>query len=199
MAQWLPFRWRLRTLLVGVLLLSLAFGLHRRQYDRAQFELRRAQEAEQMGLGVTWRTLRPQWLWRRLPSPNQGPCRSVVALSTDARTVWASSDEPQTIRDEAIQVASAFTGLRSLELPYVANNRGPYVTVLLSDQGLAPLSRLSALETLNLAHQPITDAGLQYLKSLQRLRRLDISGTRISTQAIEQWRAARPQLEIVGP
>lgn len=199
MARWFPFRWRLRTLLAGVLLLSLAFGLVRQQYDRAQFELRHAQEAEQLGLGVTWQTLRPEWLWRSLPSPDRGPCRSVVALSTDARTVWASSDEPQTIRDEALQVASAFTGLRSLELPYVANNRGPYVTVLLSDESLAPLSRLNALETLNLAQQPITDAGLQYLKSLKRLRRLDISGTRISPQAIERWRAADPQLVIIGP
>ena len=59
----------------------------------------------------------------------------------------------------------------------------------ITDNGLEALSRLEALEDLDLHGTEITDAGLLHLKGLVRLRKLNLMGTRISDAGLDRLQA----------
>ncbi len=83
------------------------------------------------------------------------------------------------------------TRLKSLDI------RGCNVT----DSGLAHLKSLPQLAEL-VAHPTehggglITDAGAAHLKEISTLKRIDLSGNRISNAAIDELKAVLPECEV---
>lgn len=68
----------------------------------------------------------------------------------------------------------------------------------LENDDLSHLAHLTGLRELSVTRQPgITAAGLRHLRGLRRLRRLDLSGTWVSTQAAADLRAEIPGLTVV--
>jgi hypothetical protein len=78
------------------------------------------------------------------------------------------------------------TELKQLDL-YAAN---------VTDEGLAQLKDLQKLRNLGLGATPVTDNGLVHLYKLEGLRFIWLSKQRISEQAAEDLRAARPGLTV---
>ncbi len=87
--------------------------------------------------------------------------------------------------DEGLKHAAEIGTLRVLRV------YGP-----VTDAGAANLARLEKLETLVLGHAPITDATLDALHGLKRLATLDVTGGKLSDEAVERLRKAVPGLRI---
>ncbi|MEZ6065281.1 MAG: hypothetical protein R3B90_06145 [Planctomycetaceae bacterium] len=63
-----------------------------------------------------------------------------------------------------------------------------------TDDGLAIVGKLPVLETLRLKNTAITDAGFRtHLLEHPTLLRLDVTGTKVSSELIREWRKANPQ------
>jgi HEAT repeat protein len=67
-----------------------------------------------------------------------------------------------------------------------------------TDADLEPLQALTRLRHLDLARASVTDAGLVHLKPLTNLRTLSLVGTKVTQPAVEQLRAALPDLVVYG-
>jgi hypothetical protein len=66
-----------------------------------------------------------------------------------------------------------------------------------TDEGLAHLRQLPALETLDLEYSAVTDSGLILLASLPSLRWVDLGGAAgVTSAGIAALRASRPDLEV---
>jgi hypothetical protein len=65
------------------------------------------------------------------------------------------------------------------------------------DADLEPLAELTRLETLDLTNAPITDAAVPTLARLRSLRRLYLTGTKLSPEGEQQLRQANPALDII--
>jgi hypothetical protein len=81
--------------------------------------------------------------------------------------------------------------LKNLERLYL-NRQG------ITDVGVAAhLAGLVHLEELELRETPITDASLEVFQKLTRLQSLDVSGTKISAEALAKFEAARPEVRVI--
>jgi hypothetical protein len=70
----------------------------------------------------------------------------------------------------------------------------------LSYLGVRFVGDLKHLERLSLAETSTTDASLSSLRGLERLRKLDLTGTKVSEQGVATLRQALPKCEIkAGP
>lgn len=87
---------------------------------------------------------------------------------------------------EGVRHASEIQSLRVLRV------YGP-----IKDEGAQPIARLKNLEILLVPGTQITDASLEAFAGLSRLKRLEISGNKVSDAAVARLRAAIPGLEIV--
>ena len=58
---------------------------------------------------------------------------------------------------------------------------------------------MKQLSRLWLADTQVTDSGLKYLKPLTTLQRVDLTGTRVTREGIEELIAALPNLKVTGP
>ena len=67
----------------------------------------------------------------------------------------------------------------------------------IGDAGAAPLSRLVGLEELVVPNCGITDASVETLTTLKKLRRLELSGNKFSEAAVARLSAALPQCQII--
>ncbi len=67
----------------------------------------------------------------------------------------------------------------------------------IGDAGAAPLNRLVGLEELVVRNCGLTDASAETLGALKNLRRLDLSGNKLSEAGIARLRVALPRCEIV--
>lgn len=68
--------------------------------------------------------------------------------------------------------------------------------VKIKDQDLQVIGQLTELESLNLTKcSMITDKGLQHLRSLKNLRKLDVRATRVTEAGLAELRKALPKLE----
>ena len=87
-----------------------------------------------------------------------------------------------------LTVVSEMPALRSLRIGYAPN----------IDDGAAPLlASLSGVEDLYLAATNVGDATLNALEKKQSLRTLNVGGTKVSEQGVAQFRAARPDCEVI--
>lgn len=66
----------------------------------------------------------------------------------------------------------------------------------LTGEGFATLTGLARLESINLSEARLTDAGLDRLTALKSLRRLYITGTAVSPEALARFRERMPECEI---
>jgi Leucine Rich repeat len=80
-------------------------------------------------------------------------------------------------------------GLTRLETLTLSGNR-------ITDQGLALIARMPALENLDLDATDVTDAGLVHLQSLKKLKTLALGGTRVTQEGVKTLQKALPGLEI---
>ncbi|HKB01807.1 MAG TPA: hypothetical protein VKD90_06285, partial [Gemmataceae bacterium] len=78
------------------------------------------------------------------------------------------------VGDPDLAAVGAVTALKELTVRAV-DDRG-----LVTDGGVAHLARLTRLERLTLAGQPMTDAGLAHLTGLAALKSADFGGTKVS-------------------
>jgi hypothetical protein len=65
------------------------------------------------------------------------------------------------------------------------------------DDGLRPVGRLTDLEVLIAQNVQMTDAGLDHLAGLKKLKRLEIQGNRVSDAAVARLKKVLPELEVV--
>jgi hypothetical protein len=69
--------------------------------------------------------------------------------------------------------------------------------VKVTDKGMAVIKQLERLEDLRLNKTSITDKGLMELQPLEGLRALSVGGTRISTEAAEKFVEEMPNLRVI--
>jgi hypothetical protein len=65
------------------------------------------------------------------------------------------------------------------------------------DEGIRPVLKLADLETLIASHVQITDESVKLLVGLKKLKRLEITGNKVSDAAVEELKKALPGLEVV--
>ena len=97
------------------------------------------------------------------------------------------------ITDEGLEHLKLLTGLEHLELLYSEGFAGPRLTNEVADI-LVPLSNLT---TLNLSGAKLTDAGLERLRGLKKLKTLRLVRTQISKEGILEFRSALPDCEVI--
>ncbi|MCH7871131.1 MAG: hypothetical protein IID33_05470 [Planctomycetes bacterium] len=59
------------------------------------------------------------------------------------------------------------------------------------------IGKLANLTELTLNANPITDADLEHLKTLKRLKLLDVRGTKVTRQGVEAIKRALPKCRII--
>jgi N-acyl-D-amino-acid deacylase len=114
------------------------------------------------------------------------------------------------ISDAGLQHLAGLTNLRSLDL-YGAKVTDAGVRHLagltklesldllgasISDEGIEVISKLAELRELNLYRSPVTNAGLEKLKQLRKLRSLDLRYTRVTPNALADFRRAMPDVLV---
>ncbi|WP_206107877.1 leucine-rich repeat domain-containing protein [Paludisphaera rhizosphaerae] len=87
------------------------------------------------------------------------------------------------VDDATLNNLKGFDKLRELDLS----------DTKVTDEGLKILKDLPALTTLRLANTKITDAGFKAaLADKESLQRLDLTGTAVSSETVDAWKAAKP-------
>jgi hypothetical protein len=163
------FQFRLRTLLVVMLVVSLGMGWVMKE------RLRIAERRETlMAAGFYWsisRTTQPSW-HRILYGEDLPEFTSVMNG-----------------RDVADAELAHLQGLTRLQRLYV---NGDAIT----DEGLAHLQGLSQLQWFYLVGDKITDEGLVHLKSLTQLQNLYLDNTQVTDAGVAKLQAALPNCRI---
>jgi hypothetical protein len=105
---------------------------------------------------------------------------STLASKPDIVVLQMANPE---VKDETLEYLLGMSALEELDL----NN------TQVSDQGLAVLAKLPSLEKLRLRGTPITDAGFRkHLLPLDRLKMLDLTGTKVTGKTVREWKAKQP-------
>ncbi len=68
----------------------------------------------------------------------------------------------------------------------------------ITDEGLAHVAGLTALENLDLFSQEVTDTGLVHLEGLTALRVLDVRSTKVTAEGTTRLKKKLPKLKLVG-
>jgi len=153
---------------------------------------------------------------RRLCLSNVPLPRSIAPLGRLAKLRELMLPDAR-IEDAHLAPLAPLVGLRAMDLKSsmvrgegLAHLRGAtklarlnlFNCIFVSEAGLAEVARLPALEELNLGScvypyeveqtHGLTDGGLATLEAAPALRRLDVSGNRVTARAVARLRAARP-------
>jgi hypothetical protein len=106
---------------------------------------------------------------------------------------WRSLEELSLIgapvNNAGLGKISGIRSLRSLVLNYCEG---------ITDEGLACLKALPALEYLQLMHTSITDAGVKHLKEVKSLKDLHVGGTHMTEDGARELRKHLPNLSVEG-
>ncbi|MGV3605370.1 MAG: hypothetical protein ACO1RA_03110 [Planctomycetaceae bacterium] len=97
-----------------------------------------------------------------------------------------SAKDPYEHYDEDIASIVVLRNLEELELE----------DVQISDEGVKSLAQLKKMKKLVLTSDKITDAGLATLAEMPSLQILELDSSRVTSEAVEKWRAQRPELKI---
>jgi hypothetical protein len=115
-----------------------------------------------------------------------------------AVAAWASAQDKNTEQEEAIAAIKQMKG--SVDIDPRKPGK-PVIRVHLFEGktagiGLAPLAKLPEIEWIGLHASDITEADLEHLKGLTKLRRLGLTDTRLSDESLKRL-AGMTQLEIL--
>ncbi len=67
------------------------------------------------------------------------------------------------------------------------------------DDDLTPLEGLEHLESVDLDGAPVTDAGLRHLYPLKKLKRMALSGTKVTRKGVDDLKRALPAVRVSWP
>jgi hypothetical protein len=96
------------------------------------------------------------------------------------------------ITDDDLADLSRVTSLKNLHISVHDSSQS-----LITDQGLAHLANLKALESLNIhSCQKVTDAGLRHFEGLASLKRLRLDFSRITKAGIARLKARIPKVIV---
>jgi hypothetical protein len=88
------------------------------------------------------------------------------------------------VTDDTLKYIEGFNAIRELDL----NN------TQITDEGLEAIARIPKLRDLRLAQTKITDDGFRkHLLEKESLMNLDLSGTKISAEVINEWKELKPK------
>jgi hypothetical protein len=168
------FQYRLRTLMVVMLAVSLGMSWLAVELNRAGKQRAIVQAVENAGARIEYR------------DPLHPTLRRTVNrhLFCDVFAVIARS--APSFRDEQIKCLAQLPTLKALELTEVP----------ITDAGLKHLEPLTDLEYLFLTGVPITDTGLDHLRRLPRLRGLYLLSTDVTAEGVERLQQALPRCRI---
>ena len=197
------FQFRLRTVLIAVLVLSLPLSWLAVRLERARRQKPALLAVEQAG-GIVlydWQltpTATPPLLSRcfgyefchvPIVSFNHADFDAAVLVHLkdiyNLRTLWL---DWSSIHDEGLRHLAGLDSVRGLALSYTP----------VTDAGLVHLTRLPNLKHLELQGTSITDAGLEQLAAETNLTHLDLLGVEsVSEEAVKRFQAARPDCQVL--
>lgn len=189
-------QFRLRTLLVLLLLSSIAMGWWHRTMRRYQDQQEAITEIAWFAQHMAFEPGKPAWL---RPFADEKVFQDIVHLSfqsqgkmTDEQMMHLSkmprlrrlSLQHTSVTDQGLSHLSKLNELDTLSLE----------STLVTDDGLKHLSDLSNLRTLQLNHTEVTGKGLRHLAGMKSLQRLDIDSAHVSDDDL-RWLVELPQLQ----
>jgi Leucine-rich repeat (LRR) protein len=210
------FQFRLRTLLVAMLVVSLGMGWVMKQRRRIA---ERREGLKSARSNQTEDRIQPDWSltvfgdnWPAFAKElffgndaNDTMLTNLRGLIHLERLMVSSSH----VTDAGLANIQGLTNLRMLGLGSqisdagVAHLRGLMRLEILmlsssqvTDAGLQNLQRLKELKSLYLTNTQITDAGLAYLQELSQLQLLDLNNTKVTDAGVAKLQAALPNCRI---
>jgi Leucine-rich repeat (LRR) protein len=196
------FQFRLRTLLVLMLLTCIGMSWFAMKMQRIRKQRATAEAIKRLGGGVYWvnpdsqiKYRRRSWLGQLLGDDKVAEIQ-LIRIDNDAamehlkeltalRGVCFSGTQ---ITDTSLEHLS---GLNQLQEFYLYDTQ-------VTDAGFEYLKALSQLRYLSVAQTQLTDAGLEHLKTLTQLRRLDLKDTQVSDSGVRELQQALPNCRICG-
>jgi len=183
--KWLQFR--LRTLLIAVLVLSLPLSWFAVRMEKVWKQRQAIELLEGKGCTIVYRSL---WV-EELSVPVQVLAAFSRITNSDLKHLQDLTDVKHIYLNETgttdagLQHLADLTQLEELSLE----------STDITDDGLKHLSGLTNLRVLRLGYAPITDVGLKQLKGLANLRLLDVGGE-VTPKGIAEFKRAVPDCAI---
>lgn len=140
------------------------------------------------------------------------PIKPATKLPAGRLTITHVNLNQKQIRDEHLEKLKALTQLE------VLNGEGSYLTdaglaqlqafprlreldlhksQYISDKGLESLKSLTGLNKLEISYTRVTDQGIDHLTALKSLKLLYLTGTRVSGEGLKKLKAGLPNCEIL--
>jgi Leucine-rich repeat (LRR) protein len=171
------FQFRLRTLLVGTLIVGLASGrlgktIEEKYNKQREVEEQRKSWDEAHTIAAT--------IKRQL-----GVSAMACSQLSSPAYVWVSVD-PQQATDATLERLGTVPQIGSLTVS------GGQIT----DTSLRHLSNLTGLQRLVLHTKHVTDAGLPHLMGMTKLRKLDLKSPKVTDAGVNELQKALPNCEI---
>lgn len=180
------FQFRLRTLLIAVLLLAVPLSWIAMRIEKARRQREAVEAIAKLGGGVRYD------YHDGVCDPAEHPPIPSLLLKllgddffSDVVGVGFFQDD---VVDNDLTVLNTLRNLDFVEL----------VQVPITDRGLRHLDGLHRLQYLNLKGSPITDVGLPQLAKLTTLARLDLTGTKITEEGVKTLVDALPDCVVVS-
>jgi len=167
------FQFRLRTLLIGVLVLSLPLSWFAWRMEKARKQREAVEALQSTGIFLDWQIVResepgvPTWLAKLF-----GDSYLFVEVR---QVIWNTQSNWKPVRDEHMIHLADLPDLRRIAVP----------TCRVSDVGVEHLKGLTNLRSLDLSRTEVTDDGLKHLKEMSELQHLFLSGTQITDGGLE--------------
>ena len=177
------FQFRLRTLFIAILVLSLPLSWFAWRMERARRQKEAVEVISRVGGRVMYDRLDPRYPTR---VPSRIPSFLLTLLGDDffRKVVHVCCDDRVT--DPDLKYIGWLHDLEGLTL------MSPQVT----DFGLEHLKELTDLETLDLCGTEITDTGLEHLQGLTRLEELWLNNTQVTSEGIKKLQESLPNCKI---
>lgn len=194
------FQYRLRTLLLGALLLSVALSWLAVKVQQGRRQHEAVVLIEKRGARIAWTDPVPRGLGWLEDLAGKDCFRSIAMVGagdtgfTDTDMVvfdilpavnWLELDRTH-VSDVGLRHVK---DLRRLELLSLADTQ-------VTDAGLVHLARLTKLVHLSLCGTRITDRGLEHLKGLHRLHSLSLDDTEVTHSGVKELQQALPGCKI---
>jgi len=198
------FQFRLRTLLVAVLVFSLPLSWFASRMERARRQKEAVEAIERLGGAVFYpwevpfsthrepRLLR--WLGKDfydialVSMCGTKITPEIVVHLKQLPALPALTLQHCDFGDQGLRFLSDLRGLEWLDLSFTSTTDGDLIC----------LEDSPSLRWLSLYRTPVTDTGLSFLESLPNLTHLELRTTAVSSQAAEAFRLAHPDCEVMA-